>query len=63
MLSPRQRDQIVELWTRGWNVPEIADEMDMPVARVSDEKYKALRKLERHLASHRDALDLEAVAS
>ncbi len=62
VLSPRQ-DQIVELWTRGWNVPEIADELDMPVARVSDEKYKALRKLERHLASHRDALDLEVVAS
>ena len=53
VLSPRQ-DQIVELWTRGWNVPEIAEELDMPVARVSDEKYKALRKLERHLASRSD---------
>jgi len=59
VLSPRQ-DQIVELWTRGWNVPEIADELDMPVARVSDEKYKALRKLERHLASRRDALEVVA---
>ena len=62
VLSPRQ-DQIVELWTRGWNVPEIADELDMPVARVSDEKYKALRKLERHLASRREALDLEVGAA
>ena len=61
VLSPRQ-DRIVELWTRGWNVPEIADTLDLPVARVSDEKYKALRKLERHLADRRDELDLGAVA-
>ena len=62
VLSPRQ-DQIVELWTRGWNVPDIADELEMPVARVSDEKYKALRKLERHLASSRDTLDLDVAAA
>lgn len=49
VLSERQ-DRIVELWTRGWTVPEIGAKLDMPVARVSDEKYKALRKLERHLA-------------
>ncbi len=57
VLSPRQ-DRIVELWTRGWTVPEISTAMNLPVARVSDEKYKALRKLERHLASRRDELDL-----
>jgi RNA polymerase sigma factor (sigma-70 family) len=57
VLSPRQ-DQIVELWTRGWTVPEIGEWMKLPVARVSDEKYKALRKLERHLAGRRDELDL-----
>jgi hypothetical protein len=56
-LSPRQ-DRIVELWTRGWTVPEIAHDMDLPVARVSDEKYKALRKLERYLADRRDRYDL-----
>ncbi|MDX2039332.1 MAG: sigma-70 family RNA polymerase sigma factor [Isosphaeraceae bacterium] len=55
VLSPRQ-DRIVELWTRGWTVPEIAGNLGLPVARVSDEKYKALRKLERHLAAHRDDL-------
>ena len=49
VLSDRQ-DRIVELWTRGWTVPEIGESLKMPVARVSDEKYKALRKLERHLA-------------
>ena len=57
VLTPRQ-DRIVELWTRGWAVPEIGEALDMPVARVSDEKYKALRKLERHLAGRRDELDL-----
>ncbi len=57
VLTPRQ-DRIVELWTRGWTVPEISESMNLPVARVSDEKYKALRKLEQHLAKSRDDLDL-----
>ncbi|CAN5601987.1 hypothetical protein BH23PLA1_BH23PLA1_14250 [soil metagenome] len=57
VLTDRQ-DRIVELWTRGWTVPEIAETLGLPVARVSDEKYKALRKLERHLADRREDLDL-----
>lgn len=57
VLTPRQ-DRIVELWTRGWTVPEIGATLALPVARVSDEKYKALRKLENHLAGRRDELDL-----
>lgn len=59
VLSPRQ-DRIVELWTRGWNVPEISRTLGLSSARVSDEKYKALRKLERHLADRRDDLNLPA---
>jgi len=61
VLTPRQ-DRIVELWTRGWTVPEIGESLGLPVARVSDEKYKALRKLENHLAGRRDDLDLPPVA-
>ena len=61
VLSPRQ-DRIVELWTRGWTVPDISRTLGLAPARVSDEKYKALRKLERHLADRRDDLDLPAVA-
>ncbi len=57
VLTPRQ-DRIVELWTHGWTVPEIGEAMSLPVARVSDEKYKALRKLERYLAGRCDELDL-----
>jgi hypothetical protein len=56
VLTPRQ-DRILELWTRGWNVPDIAVSLDLPVARVSDEKYKALRKLERHLAGKSETLE------
>ena len=59
VLSPRQ-DRIVELWTRGWTVPDISRTMGLSPARVSDEKYKALRKLERHLADRRDDLNLPA---
>ena len=56
VLSERQ-DRIIELWMRGWSVPEIGEELGLPLARVSDEKYKALRKLEQHLSSRRDVLD------
>jgi hypothetical protein len=56
VLTPRQ-DRIIELWMRGWSVPEIGVELDLPVTRVSDEKYKALRKLERQLCNRRDELD------
>jgi DNA-directed RNA polymerase specialized sigma24 family protein len=65
VLTTRQ-DRIIELWMRGWSVPEIGVELDMPVTRVSDEKYKALRKLERQLCNRRDELDFglsHAVAS
>jgi DNA-directed RNA polymerase specialized sigma24 family protein len=57
VLSKRQ-DRIIELWMRGWSVPDIGEELQMPLARVSDEKYKALRKLEQHLRSRRDVLEL-----
>jgi ATP/maltotriose-dependent transcriptional regulator MalT len=52
----RRQDRIIELWMRGWSVPEIGGELNLPVTRVSDEKYKALRKLERRLRDRRDEL-------
>jgi len=57
VLSPRQ-DRIVELWMRGWAVPEIGAALAMPVNRVSDEKYKALRKLEHHLRNRCEELGI-----
>jgi DNA-directed RNA polymerase specialized sigma24 family protein len=56
VLSKRQ-DRIIELWMRGSSVPEIGAELDLPLTRVSDEKYKALRKLEQHLQARRDVLE------
>jgi DNA-binding CsgD family transcriptional regulator len=61
VLSPRQ-DRIVELWMRGWTVPEIGTELAMPINRVSDEKYKALRKLEHHLRGRCEELGIGPVA-
>ena len=44
-LSPRQR-RILELTADGWAVPEIATELATTVERISDEKYKAIKKLQ-----------------
>jgi DNA-binding NarL/FixJ family response regulator len=55
VLTARQ-DRIIELWMRGWSVPEIGAELKLPVTRVSDEKYKALRKLEHQLSNRREEL-------
>jgi len=44
-LSPRQR-RILELSADGWPIPDIATELGTTVERVSDEKYKAIKKLQ-----------------
>lgn len=48
VLSQRQQ-QILRLTCDGYSVPEIADELATTVERVSDEKYKAIRKLRKEL--------------
>jgi RNA polymerase sigma factor (sigma-70 family) len=48
-LSPRQQ-QIIRLTLDGWSVAEIAHELDLPAARISDEKYKAIQRLRSTLA-------------
>src|SRR5262245_26750174 len=48
LLSPRQQ-RILQLSFEGWSVHEIAGELQVPAERVSDEKYKAVRKLREHL--------------
>jgi RNA polymerase sigma factor (sigma-70 family) len=49
LLSPRQQ-RILQLSFEGWSVQEIAAELRTPPERVSDEKYKAVRKLREHFA-------------
>ena len=48
LLSERQQ-RILQLSFEGWSVQEMADELALPAERVSDEKYKAIRKLRKEL--------------
>ena len=41
---------ILKLWCDGYSVADIAEELEMPAARVSDQKYKAIRLLKSRLA-------------
>jgi len=50
VLSPRQH-RLLTLPADGWPVPEIAQELGTTVERVSDEKYKALKKLQHYLGT------------
>src|SRR5262249_2660413 len=50
VLSPRQR-RLLELTADGWSVPEIAAELKTTAERVSDEKYKAVRKLQHYFGN------------
>ncbi|MBL8799063.1 MAG: sigma-70 family RNA polymerase sigma factor [Planctomycetia bacterium] len=55
LLSTRQQ-RILQLSFEGASVQEIADELSLAPERVSDEKYKAIRKLRQHLcAEERDS--------
>ncbi|WP_439628022.1 sigma-70 family RNA polymerase sigma factor [Gemmata sp.] len=47
LLSPRQR-RLLDLTADGWTVPEIADELGTTPERISDEKYKAVKKLQHY---------------
>jgi RNA polymerase sigma factor (sigma-70 family) len=48
VLSPRQH-RIIQMSLDGWTVHDMARELHVPAARISDEKYKAVRKLQDHL--------------
>lgn len=48
VLTDRQR-AILDLSADGWAVTDIATELGVPPERVSDEKYKAIRKIRHHL--------------
>jgi RNA polymerase sigma factor (sigma-70 family) len=49
-VSPRQQ-RILALWSEGFPIEEIARDLGMSAPRASDEKYKAIRKLQRVLQS------------
>ncbi len=54
VLTPRQQ-RILQLSFEGWAVQDMAEELKLPAERVSDEKYKAIRKLREHLCSTENA--------
>jgi RNA polymerase sigma factor (sigma-70 family) len=53
LLTSRQQC-ILQLSFEGWSVHDMAAELRLPAQRVSDEKYKAIRKLRAHLADCAD---------
>jgi RNA polymerase sigma factor (sigma-70 family) len=53
LLSSRQQ-RVLQLSFEGWSVQEIADELGVGPERISDEKYKAVRKLRAHLGEHEE---------
>ncbi len=53
LLSERQQ-RILQLSFEGWSVQQIGAELGVSVERISDEKYKALRKLREHLAGREE---------
>jgi len=48
LLTPRQQ-RIIRLSAEGWSVHDISGNLRISPERVSDEKYKAIRKLREHL--------------
>lgn len=50
VLTARQQ-RILQMSMEGWTVQEISAELRIGADRVSDEKYKAVRKLRAHLAT------------
>jgi hypothetical protein len=47
----RRQQRILAAWSQGRKVAEIAEELGMAPARVSDEKYKAIQSLRKLLSS------------
>jgi RNA polymerase sigma factor (sigma-70 family) len=51
VLTGRQQ-RIVQLSLEGWSVQDIGQKLELPPERISDEKYKAIRKLRAHLTEN-----------
>lgn len=54
VLTDRQR-RIMQLSFEGWHVHDIAGELKLSAARVSDEKYKAIHKLREYVGAQEAA--------
>jgi RNA polymerase sigma factor (sigma-70 family) len=56
ILTPRQQG-ILQLCFDGYTVAEVSEKLGLPPERVSDEKYKAIRKLRDHFCPDDDRPD------
>jgi RNA polymerase sigma factor (sigma-70 family) len=54
LLTSRQQ-RILHLCVEGWSAHDIADQLGLSAARVSDEKYKAICKLRKQLGAQQGA--------
>jgi RNA polymerase sigma factor (sigma-70 family) len=54
LLSERQQ-RILQMSFEGWSVQAIAEQLRTPAERISDDKYKAIRKLREHLCEAESA--------
>jgi RNA polymerase sigma factor (sigma-70 family) len=54
VLTDRQHE-IIRLSLEGWSVAEMAQRLQLPPQRVSDEKYKAIHKLQTWIGQSPDA--------
>jgi RNA polymerase sigma factor (sigma-70 family) len=50
-LLSRRQERILHMSLEGWSVHDIATELGVPPDRVSDEKYKAVRKLHQYFCA------------
>jgi RNA polymerase sigma factor (sigma-70 family) len=48
-LTPRQQ-RILQMWAEGYEVPAIAEQLGTTAPRVSDDKYKAIKRLREYFA-------------
>jgi RNA polymerase sigma factor (sigma-70 family) len=56
LLTPRQQ-RILQLCFDGYTIAEVSQKLGLPPERVSDEKYKAIRKLRAHFCQGDDVQD------
>jgi RNA polymerase sigma factor (sigma-70 family) len=54
-LLSRRQEKILHMSLEGWSVHDIARELRIPPERISDEKYKAIRKLREYFSPNENA--------
>jgi DNA-directed RNA polymerase specialized sigma24 family protein len=56
-LLSRRQERILHMSLEGWSVHDIATELGVPADRVSDEKYKTVRKLREYFCPSTEEME------